>query len=73
MSRADLPSIRTTRWVASRKGAVVKAVAAGLIRKSEALEMYALSDEELDGWMDAMRSHGERALKTTAIKRYRQP
>ncbi|MEM9349251.1 MAG: DUF1153 domain-containing protein [Pseudomonadota bacterium] len=73
MSRADLPPVNTTRWVASRKASVIKGVASGLITRAEACQMYSLSDEELEGWMSAVRQHGESALKATALKRYRQP
>ena len=72
MSRADLPPINTTRWVASRKAAVGKGVAAGLITREEACQMYALSEEELDSWFSAVRKHGEKALRTTRLKSYRQ-
>ena len=40
MTRADLPPANTKRWVASRKAAVVRGVAYGLITKREALETY---------------------------------
>jgi len=73
MTRADLPPVDTKRWVASRKAAVVKAVAAGLITQDEALARYALSQEELDGWRQAIANHGLKALKVTKIQRYRQP
>ena len=73
MTRADLPDPRTRRWVASRKAAVVRAVESGLISRREALEIYALSGEELDGWTEAVARHGEAALKATALQRYRQP
>ena len=46
MTRADLPSAGTRRWVASRKAAVVRAVTAGLISSQEAMAMYDLSEEE---------------------------
>ena len=72
MTRADLPDPGTRRWVASRKAAVVRAVAAGLIARGEALETYALSDEEFDGWILAVSEHGEAALKATLVQRYRQ-
>lgn len=72
MSRADLPDPRTRRWVASRKAAVIRAIDAGLIGREEALEIYALSDEELDGWAGAVRKHGEKALKATATQKFRQ-
>ncbi len=72
MTRADLPSRKTRRWVASRKAAVVRAVALGLITRDEALERYALSEEEFSEWETAVDRHGEAALKATALQRYRQ-
>ena len=73
MTRADLPSTKTRRWVASRKAAVVRAVMAGLIQRKEALERYSLSDEEFKEWESAVTQFGEAALKATALQRYRQP
>lgn len=72
LSRADLPPPTTRRWVASRKAIVVKAVAHGLIAREEALDRYALSDEEFDSWRNAVASHGVDALKVTALQKYRQ-
>lgn len=72
LSRADLPSAQTRRWVASRKAVVVRAVAYGLITYKEALERYALSEEEFELWRSAIETHGEAALKVTAIQKYRQ-
>lgn len=73
MTRADLPSAKTRRWVASRKAAVVRAVSAGLILRKEALERYALSEEEFSEWENAVSQHGVAALKATALQKYRQP
>lgn len=73
MTRADLPPVDTKRWVASRKAAVVKAVACGLITREEAKTCYALSEEELSSWENAIRQHGREALKATTLQRYRQP
>ena len=73
MTRADLPSEKTRRWVASRKAAVVRAVSYGLIARKEALERYSLSDEEYSEWESAVAQHGEAALRATALQRYRQP
>ena len=73
MTRADLPPERTVRWVASRKAAVVKAVAHGLISRDHALSTYQLSEEEFDGWEKAVAAHGEAALRATALQKYRQP
>lgn len=72
MTRADLPPQETRRWVASRKAAVVKAVTHGLITSKEAMERYALSEEELESWSKAVFRHGEAALKTTALQKFRQ-
>lgn len=73
MTRADLPDVNTRRWVASRKAAVVRAIAAGLVSREDALEIYRLSSEELNSWHVAVEQHGEAALKATTIQRYRQP
>lgn len=73
MTRADLPDVDTRRWVASRKAAVVKAVAFGLLPQTEALKIYGLSQEEFNAWKAAIRDHGEGALKATSVQKYRQP
>lgn len=51
---------------------VVRAVAYGLITYKEALQRYALSEEEFELWRSAIETHGEAALKVTAIQKYRQ-
>ncbi len=73
MTRADLPPPSTRRWVASRKAAVVMGVTFGLIARSEALQLYELTDEEYDSWQSAVESHGISALKATSLQKYRQP
>ena len=72
MTLADLPSEDEQRWVASRKAAVVRAVQHRLLSKAAALERYSISKEEFDEWKHAVESHGESALKATAVQRYRQ-
>lgn len=72
LTRADLPPATTRRWVASRKAAVVRGVLYGLLSQQEALERYALSEEEFVTWVRAVSDHGEDALKATAVQRYRQ-
>ncbi|MDJ0993999.1 MAG: DUF1153 domain-containing protein [Dinoroseobacter sp.] len=72
MTRSDLPEPTTSRWVASRKAAVVKGVASGLISKEYACELYGISEEELASWSSAVKKHGFRALKTTRLQEYRQ-
>lgn len=71
MTRADLPSPKTRRWVASRKAAVVIAVESGLITEAEAIEIWGLSSEELESWKEAVSRHGIAALKATAVQKYR--
>ena len=72
ITRADLPDVTTKRWVASRKAMVLKAITAGLISHQDACDMYDLSDEELESWARAVHRHGEAALKTTRLQKYRQ-
>lgn len=72
LTRADLPPADTNRWVASRKAVVVKAVIYGLIAEAEALERYALSEEEFVLWRQAVETHGEKALRVTTLQKYRQ-
>ena len=72
MTRADLPSAKTRRWVASRKAKVVQAVKHGLLSRDEAMKRYRLSEDELDSWARAVDRFGEDALKTTCLQRYRQ-
>ncbi len=71
MTRADLPSPGTTRWVARRKEAVVRGVQAGLIPREEALARYDLSGEEFESWERSMAQHGTNGLKTTLIQHFR--
>jgi len=72
LSRSDLPSKNTKRWVARRKATVVTAVAAGMISREEALDMYSLSGEEFDSWVKSMATHGSSGLRVTKIQEYRQ-
>ena len=73
LTRADLPSTETRRWVASRKAIVVRAVAGGLITQDVAKSMYGLSEEEFLEWQSAVTAHGIAGLRVTALKQYRQP
>ncbi|AXI46830.1 DUF1153 domain-containing protein [Sulfitobacter sp. SK012] len=72
MTQADLPSVKTRRWVASRKAAVVRGVVYGLMTQSEALERYQISEDEFLEWVRAVTEHGEGALKATSVQKYRQ-
>ncbi len=72
LTRSELPPSDTKRWVASRKASVVLAVQAGLVDRDEVCDMYNLSEEELESWMGAVKSHGIKALKITKLQNYRQ-
>lgn len=72
LTMADLPDPQT-RWVASRKAAVVDAVHYGLMPKAEAIKRYGLTEEEFDSWVVAFRQHGRNALKVTQLQKFRQP
>lgn len=71
MSLSDLPPRDTKRWVASRKAAVVAAVAQGLITEEDACDFYGLTVEELRSWRKALDDHGVGALRATRIQLYR--
>lgn len=73
LTQADLPPAATRRWVASRKAAVVRGVLYGLISQDGAQARYEISAEEFEEWVRAVSTHGEDALKATAIQKYRQP
>lgn len=70
-SQADLPPADTVRWVASRKAAVVKGVAYGLITREAALKRWGLTEDEFLEWCSAIEQHGLEALKATFLQRYR--
>lgn len=72
MTRADLPPPGTTRWVASRKAAVVRGVVHGLLSQEDALDTYGLSREEFTEWVRAVAQFGEEALKATSVQKYRR-
>ncbi|MEP2782790.1 MAG: DUF1153 domain-containing protein [Pseudoruegeria sp.] len=72
MTLADLPPADTYRWVASRKAAVVRGVIYGLISPTDAMKRYSLSEEEFRSWCKAVEKHGETALKSTTLQRFRQ-
>jgi len=54
----SLPTPGTARWTHRRKAAVVIAVRAGTITRSEASERYMLSYEELTAWEEAFDRYG---------------
>ena len=68
MSAADLPPPETSRWVVSRKLAVLRGVAHGLISEAEALTRYGLSEEEFHEWVQALMRDGMEGLKATTAR-----
>lgn len=72
MTRADLPSPDTRRWVPRRKAKVVAAIEGGLMSEAEALERYRLTPEEYSLWHQAFSSHGMRGLCVTRLGRFRR-
>ncbi|WP_134725542.1 DUF1153 domain-containing protein [Paracoccus luteus] len=72
LTLADLPAV-DARWIARRKAIVVRAIQHGLLTREQALQRYGLTDEELDGWADAVQRHGLAGLKVTALQRFRAP
>ena len=44
-----------------------------LIRLDEALDTYAISEEEFFTWVDLAAQFGEKGLRATYSKLYRQP
>ncbi|SDE10422.1 DUF1153 domain-containing protein [Limimaricola pyoseonensis] len=73
MTRADLPPPGTARWVASRKAALLKAVASGLVRRDWVEETYGISPEELASWERLAGRHGVPGLRATSVQKYRGP
>ncbi len=73
LTRSDLPTKDTRRWVARRKATVVLAVNAGLVSLDEVCGMYDLSKEEFTSWESALLKHGRSGLRITHLKKYRQP
>ena len=71
MSSVSALPPNTTRWVASRKAAVVAAVHSGEISLEEACRRYQLSVEEFSAWERAFKTYGVHGLQATCVQRYR--
>jgi hypothetical protein len=64
---ATVPS-GATRWVASRKAAVVEAVSGGEISFEEACRRYELSEEEFLAWERAFKTSGLLGLRASRVQ-----
>ena len=67
-----LPPADTKRWVPSRKADVVRAIRDGVIGRTEACLLYALSVEELRLWERAIDAAGTAGLRVTRVQVYRE-
>ena len=59
------------RWTPSRKLAIIDQINKGELTVTEATEKYLISAEELDGWVNQSKRHGQRGLRSTRIQDYR--
>ncbi|WND02736.1 DUF1153 domain-containing protein [Temperatibacter marinus] len=71
MTLEDLPAANTSRWIARRKAAVIQGVQFGLLSKTDACDLYEISEEEFDSWENAIKTNGINALKITKLQKYR--
>jgi len=60
-----------TRWVASRKVAVVAAVSNGMVTLEEACHRYQMSEEEFFAWRRAFENFGIRGLHVGCVQQQR--
>ena len=60
------------KWVKSRKLKVLKDIEDGIFTESEAIQKYDLSLDELNEWRNAVKNHGEGALRVTRLNMYRR-
>jgi alkylation response protein AidB-like acyl-CoA dehydrogenase len=69
---ADLPAVDTSRWVASRKAAVLVAIADGRLSRAAACARYRISEAELRLWERAVECAGVPGLRVTRVQIYRE-
>ena len=68
MSRITAAPPGATRWVASRKAAVVETVSGGEISLAEACRRHQLSEEEFLAWERAFKTHGLLGLRASCVQ-----
>ena len=69
---SNLPASYATRWSASRKAAVVRAVHSGEISLGTALQRYRLSGNEFRTWEEHLAAEGVRGLKARELRIHRE-
>jgi hypothetical protein len=73
ITKADLPSPKTRRWVNSRKAILVRAVQGDIITREELLELYNMEDREFAIWEREFAQYGAEGLKQTKMQKRRTP
>jgi transposase-like protein len=68
----DRVSLRTTRWVASRKAEVVAAIGQGQLSADEACERYDITTDQLVLWQEVVRRDGLAGPTAKSIPQERQ-
>jgi len=71
VTHADLPCVKTRRWMPGHKVQVVRGVDAGLITAEEACRRYGLQPEELESWRLLAARGGEEGLCLSGRRRER--
>lgn len=62
LKSGGLPPIIVERWTPARKAEVLNAIASGAMQRETAIQVYGLSDEELNGWQDGYHARGLEGL-----------
>jgi hypothetical protein len=65
ITKSDLPHPDTRRWTANRKAVLVRAVEAGIISRSEALDRYRMEELEFEIWEKEFARYGADGLRIT--------
>ncbi|WP_174297168.1 DUF1153 domain-containing protein [Sphingomonas bacterium] len=60
------------RWTASRKAEILRQLGSEELTVRQAIEKYALSEQEIALWRRAVQAAGVHALRTTRIQNYRE-
>ncbi len=70
ISEPDNCAVDKTRWVVSRKRAVLQKIMNNPSAKIEIMAAARLSKAELNEWQTLHRKYGEKGLRTTKLRRY---